>query len=136
MGLNTSHGCWDGAYSAFMRWRQEIAKHVGIPLMFMEGFYSERNISNLPEYMRIGLPLRWDLFGDDAIFKLLYHSDCEGEIESKDCAPIADRLEEILKSVPEELDLHGHVGNFHEKTRTFITGLRRAAEAGQNVEFH
>lgn len=39
MGLDTSHNCWHGAYSAFMRWRQEIAKAAGIPLMLMEGFY-------------------------------------------------------------------------------------------------
>lgn len=39
MGIDTSHDCWHGAYSAFMRWRQEIARAAGIPLMIMEGFY-------------------------------------------------------------------------------------------------
>lgn len=39
MGLDTSHDCWHGAYSAFNRWREGIAKAAGIPLPLMEGFY-------------------------------------------------------------------------------------------------
>jgi hypothetical protein len=39
MGLDTTHGCWNGAYSAFMRWRQEIARVAGIPLMLMDSFW-------------------------------------------------------------------------------------------------
>ncbi len=40
MGLDTSHDCWHGAYSAFMRFRTEVAKAAGIPLRLMQGFYS------------------------------------------------------------------------------------------------
>jgi hypothetical protein len=41
MGLDTTHNCWHGAYSAFMRWRQEIAKAAGLPpLDLMEGFFT------------------------------------------------------------------------------------------------
>lgn len=39
MGLDTTHGCWHGAYSAFMRWREKLAEVAGIPLWLMEGFY-------------------------------------------------------------------------------------------------
>src|SRR6185369_4265466 len=39
MGLDTTHDCGHGAYSAFMRWRQQLARIVGVPLMLMEGFY-------------------------------------------------------------------------------------------------
>lgn len=40
MGLDTSHNCWHGAYSAFDRWRKEIAKAAGLPsLELMEGFW-------------------------------------------------------------------------------------------------
>jgi len=38
MGLDTSHGCWHGAYSAFHRWRAGVAKAAGLPpLCIMEG---------------------------------------------------------------------------------------------------
>lgn len=40
MGLDTSHDCWHGAYSAFHRWRQKLAEVAGLPpLDLMEGFW-------------------------------------------------------------------------------------------------
>lgn len=41
MGLDVSHGCFSGAYSAFNRYREELARIVGIPLPLMEGFYED-----------------------------------------------------------------------------------------------
>lgn len=40
MGLDVSHGCWHGSYSAFNRWRHGIARAAGIPLDLMEGYWS------------------------------------------------------------------------------------------------
>jgi hypothetical protein len=31
MGLDTTHDCWHGAYSAFMRWRRKLAEVAGYP---------------------------------------------------------------------------------------------------------
>jgi hypothetical protein len=40
MGLDVSHECWTGAYSAFHIWRCKIAELKGLPpLELMEGFY-------------------------------------------------------------------------------------------------
>ena len=39
MGLDVSHGCFSGPYGQFMRWRTWLAKHIGIPLGLMDGFY-------------------------------------------------------------------------------------------------
>lgn len=39
MGLDVSHGCWEGPYSAFMRFREALAKEADIPLGLMEGYY-------------------------------------------------------------------------------------------------
>lgn len=39
MGLDVSHDCWRGAYSAFSRWRAKLAELAGIPLELMEGYY-------------------------------------------------------------------------------------------------
>lgn len=46
MGLDTSHDCWHGAYSAFMRWRRAVAKAAGIPLDLMENFWSLDDYKN------------------------------------------------------------------------------------------
>lgn len=40
MGLDTSHNCWHGAYSAFHRWRCKLAEVACLPpLELMEGFW-------------------------------------------------------------------------------------------------
>ena len=40
MGLHTTHGCWRGAYSAFMRWRMKLAEVAGFPpLLMMDGYF-------------------------------------------------------------------------------------------------
>ena len=72
MGLDTTHDCWHGAYSAFMRWRQEIARIAGLPpLDLMEGFYEEEyrdpiyfarkglNDEKAFEDIRKSLPIKW-----------------------------------------------------------------------------
>lgn len=120
MGLDTSHDAWHGAYSAFHRWRNEIAKAADIPpLDSMEGF---------------GGAVRWDQLKPDPLHVLLHHSDCDGEIAPEDCAKIADRLEELLPKLPD--GDHPHIGNWRDKTQRFIDGCRAAAAANEPLDFH
>ncbi len=121
MGLDTTHGCWHGAYSAFGRWRTKVAEVAGFPpLDSMEGF---------------GGVTAWEPFQADPLTTLLSHSDCDGTIPSADCGPLADRLAEVLPKMPEG-DGGGHIRDWRAKTQSFIDGLRRAAAAGEDVEFH
>ena len=148
MGLDTSHRCWHGAYSAFMRWREKLAELTGYPpLILMEGFYTKDNWNDVVKILRdkghdwvagllaAGLPISWGLFNPDPLIILLRHSDCDGLIESKDCDPIADRLEELMPLLP-KCEGVGHIGNWRDKTQAFIDGLREAARLGENVDFH
>lgn len=160
MGLDTSHGCWHGAYSAFMRWRQKIAEVAGLPpLDMMEGFWDP----NLPDHgecltYKVAADslerhgdkmsaeslrrimkrpaIRWDALKPSPLHILLNHSDCDGIIEAKDCGPIADALEALLPKLEEAGNGGGHVGGYAEKTRIFIDGLRLAASRGEDVDFH
>lgn len=138
MGLDTSHGCWHGAYSAFMRWRTEIARVAGMPpLELMEGFYQplqSRSGEYLSNIDRL-LPIRWNALKPSALHKLLFHSDCDGQILWEDCGSIADELEKLLPKFPPS-DGGGHIGNWRDKTQTFIDGLRLAASKQENVDFH
>lgn len=54
MGLDTTHNAWHGAYSAFMRWRTEIARVAGYPpLSLMEGFFERGSVYDpLREYAK------------------------------------------------------------------------------------
>ena len=164
MGLDVSHGCWSGSYSAFMRWRVKLAELIGIPLMYMEGFWDGGDCFHgklLAESMewakpRDGgpgcgslygpmlhrfcegvlkfLPLKWEAFKPDPLHVLLNHSDCDGEIATEHCGPIADRLAELLPKLP-DVDDGGHIGNWRDATQQFIGGLRLAAKRGQKVTF-
>lgn len=151
MGLDTSHGCWHGAYSAFMTWRRELAKAAGLPpLDLMEGFYVPlgakgglptlyygfRNEGdNYLEDLDSRLPISWNCLKPNPLHILLNHSDCDGELSWEDCSAIAASLEELLPKLPKG-DCPGHIGNWKDKTKTFIDGLRDAYSKQENVNFH
>lgn len=119
MGLDTSHGCWNGSYGNFSWWRTAIAKCAGIELKQMVGFGGKKS---------------WDDYEGDVIVELLNHSDCDSGIPAAVCSPLADRLEELLPKVKETEDDDSEY--LVEKTVTFIRGLRLAASMNENVEFH
>ncbi len=150
MGLDTTHDCWHGPYSRFHRWRQELAKVAGVPLPLMEGFYAKPPTeavewlaprtggpacrSHLGPWLHgwvqdveEALPIEWGSLRPDILHVLLSHSDCDGEIASADCGPLADRLETLKPEMDHD---------WAESTQRFIDGLRDAAAAGENVVFH
>lgn len=138
MGLDTSHNAWHGAYSAFNTWRTEVARTAGLPpLMLMEGFYDEDNDFALLDHhfpkgdelsmshlrrLRKQFPIKWSALKPSPLHILLSHSDCDGYINWADCKKIADKLAELIPLLPNE-DVGGHIGNFRDKTQTFINGL-------------
>lgn len=153
MGLDTTHDCWHGPYSAFMRWREAIAEAAGLPpLMLMEGFFERdehgdpfrdlaRQWPNTAETYYRCLPIRWDALKPSPLHGLLSHSDCGGMIPAADCGPLADALEELLPRMDADREMRDP--NVHRAiydglvpaTRRFIIGLRLAASCGENVEF-
>jgi len=145
MGLDTTHDAWHGAYSAFSRWRDALARAAGYELVkiadnpgypaYMEfaladwGHVEQKNYEGDWDYVPCGLR------GSDPLLFLIFHSDCDGYIEPDHCALIADRLAELLPALADLPDGGGHLGNVHAKTEQFIKGCRAAAEAGERVEF-
>jgi hypothetical protein len=151
MGLDISHNTWYGSYSAFHRWRQKIAEVAGYPpLELMEGFYSQNDsplillnykfpLGDELEMSRLRrifkqMPIKWDNFKPNPLMELLYHSDCDGHITYGKCGKIANELEKLLPLLPDE-DGGGHIGNYREKTKTFITGLREAYKNKEKLIF-
>lgn len=154
MGLDTSHGAWHGAYSAFMRWREKIMEVAGLPpLELMEGFYykgshgdpfsllnykypkgDELDMSALRR-IEVKLPIKWKCLKPNPLHELLSHSDCDGYINWSSCKKIADELSKLIDKLPDE-DNGGHIGNWREKTQTFIDGLNKAYVAKEKLDFH
>lgn len=130
MGLNCTHGCWDGSYSSFMKFRIELASFIGIPLLLMEGFYSPEEHPELNEDVKSNLPLEWGSFKPDVLHVLLHHSDCDGEIPWYVCQMLADRMKEI------KIASRWGDGVFISRLDAFITGLELAAKEKEDVGFH
>ena len=115
MGLDTTHGCFHGPYSAFSDWRGNVCAVAGY--------------GPLDEYVGFGGSMEWPDPKEDPLILLLRHSDCDGEISAKDCGPIAARLMSILPSMK-------ICGNWYlYTTQQWIDGLNTASKAGECVEF-
>lgn len=149
MGLDTTHDCWHGSYGTFGLWRTRLAEVAGLPpLELMEGFYDPDSGIGLAVHLLCGkgaddppgartltrLPIKWACLKPDPLYILLDHSDCDGSIQASDCEAIAARLEELAPLM--DKDDKVNVFSMQEKTRQFAAGLRAAAAANENVEFH
>lgn len=121
MGLDTSHDCWHGPYSQFMRWRQWLhlyitGDHKGATQEALEAAWENGT------YADQSVPIN----------VLMAHSDCDGEIPAAVCGPLADALEALLPKMPES----GIYDHMRPATVRFIAGLRKASAAGEAVDFH
>lgn len=138
MGLDTSHDCWHGAYSAFSRWRDELARVAGYEFAEYDTDLGKRAFVALDweAYGAMDGPLmgHWDETPEDPLLILIVHSDCDGMIYHPQLKPLADRLTELLPLLP-ETDDWGHIGPWRVKTQKFIDGLLDAHEVGEDVEF-
>lgn len=152
MGLDTTHNAWHGSYSSFNSFRERIAKHLGIPLLFMEGFYEEGSIIGDPLSMikiacqnnqfgaagqlnkiRQVLPIKWESLKPMAIHSLLHHSDCDGSLSPEECLGIAEDIKTIISEV-ENNNLDDSY--FINKLQKFESGCRLAHSMGESIEFH
>jgi hypothetical protein len=138
MGLDTSHGCWTGAYSAFSRWRDQLCVAAGWHMeTHKDGWFTyqsprEVDWSAITEANLLG---DWEKAPGDPLTILIAHSDCGGYIRHQHTGPLADRLTELLPKMLEAGDGGGHIGQYAEKTAAFIEGLREAERNGEDVEF-
>lgn len=150
MGLDTTHDAFHGAYSAFNRFRQEVARAIGgsFPPHWKYGDDGEllRDSDGMAVYdkEKNGDFFYWgDGYGAEThpgLFEFFKHSDCDGEISPEMCTKIADDLEGVLPKV-ETLGSKsgGHIaasGGYVEVMRKFIAGCRAAADEGVPLEFH
>jgi hypothetical protein len=138
MGLGTSYDCWSGAYSAFNRWRDGLAKAAGYAIQDVkwdDGMTVSTVLIDWGHITSENLMGEWKMPPGDALIILIAHSDCEGVIKHEHCAILADRLEELLSLLPAGGG-GGHIRDWRETTQTFIKGLRQAHLANGDVEFY
>jgi len=140
MGLDTSHDCWHGPYSQFMRWRERL--HVIImrdrrdgmgPVAFDAQPWSCAQCHTYEECARSNDDKLWPYVSEtDPLDVLMSHSDCDGEISASLCGPMADALQDLVNR---KMPARGVYDDIRPATERFIAGLRRAAAANEPVVF-
>lgn len=134
MGLDTTHDCWHGPYSMFMRWRQWL--NLFVMMDREDSDPAAREIRNMGATHE-AIERAWDegQYADQSvpINVLMNHSDCDGEIPAEVCGPLADALESLMERRMPERAIYDEM---RPATQRFIAGLRRAASAGEPVVFH
>lgn len=132
MGLDTSHNCWHGPYSAFTRWRTAVARAAGYDVVqkVEQGFPFDEVQIDWTAITEAHLQGAWMMTPADPLVVLIAHSDCDGYIHPAQAAPLADRLEALLPQLSDG-------GPLSEQflTRRFIQGLRLAVARNELVEF-
>ena len=144
MGLNCSHGAFDGSYGYFGKWRQYLAQIADLPpLNLMEGYYlSLNNPDSFPlptlyhtdtdnlwrlESINKSLPIQWDSLRYTPLFILLKHSDCDGEIRGRNCLRLKIALENLLPHMDDK--------EWISVTKKFIHGLLNAYKSNEPLRF-
>lgn len=136
MGLDVSHDCFRGAYSAFMNFRCSLAgialgREVNHKNLYGDMFGSEEPDNSIWEEMSV----RWPFVTEH----LLNHSDCDGDIPVSAQIGLAEELEKLAEMIPQT-----HMGSPHIEraggTRAvalqFAAGLREANSNNEPVVFH
>lgn len=139
MGLDTSHECWHGAYSAFSRWRNQLCLAAGWHLEEQDDdggmTYSVPREIDWAAITEVNLAGEWAQEPEDPLVILIAHYDCDGHICWQHTEPLATRLEGLLPQMEAAGDGGGHLGLYATATRQFIDGLRLAHARGEDVMF-
>lgn len=124
MGLNfmvgdeMSDAQW--SYGGFMRFREKVAKEIGINLLEMDGFKHE----GWPRQRMKGI--LWKM--EDPIELLLNHSDCDGRLSAKQCAKVWPRLAELIKGWPDS--------DYDKKSgMALVESMRGCVEKNKSLRF-
>ncbi len=118
MGLDTSHNCFNGAYSSFKRFRHSLAKQIGIELTDYIG-YGDKGYKELTSI-------------EHDIQPLLNHSDCDGYLTVKEARQIAKGLNNILENFDDKIEAYY---DFKNNIIQFRDGCLDAVSKKQKIIF-
>lgn len=143
MGLDTTHGAFHGAYSAFNRFRQAVAKAAGCSypphdkIVYL-GFGEEQEVMENPDNGFWHAPTGWNE-KNPGLTVFFTSNDCEGEFSPEVCKQMADELEVLLPEIAKQGSGGGHIerdGGYVEVTKRYIAGCQLAYENNETMEYH
>jgi hypothetical protein len=121
MGLDTTHNAWHGPYSSFNRFRNQLAKRIGIDLNDYVG-YGPNGTKDLESI-------------DHPLMDLFNHSDCDGELTPDQCAKIIEGLDMVIKDCPVPMNAWSEDYLFLSQAIRFRDGCKEAYEKQEVLEF-
>jgi len=116
MGLGFANADAHWSYGGFNLFRTALAAREGIELDRMHGFTRDDDA------------ISWDTV-HTALKPFLNHSDCDGEMTPEECAQVAPRLRDLVRSIwrPGDYD--------YEHGMCLVEGMERAAANGEPLIF-
>jgi hypothetical protein len=140
VGLDTTHDCWHGPYSAFTRWRQALAQAAGYAVWKVELGHGPPTPTVMLDWGHLGtephLLGEWAETPSDPLLVLIVHHDDQGEIRPAQASALADRIEALTPLLPPEEHGSWQPEWMRSRSAQFVAGLRKAAAAGESVRFH
>lgn len=143
MGLDTSHGAYNGSYSGFSHFRDAIC-------FALDGSYP--TASRIIDGKQTFVCLRPNPEGDKpgywywgkgrnrrtnpGLWQLMNHSDCDGYLSPSTCRKIAAELPPLYAKIEEYQDKAAPDGWYLAKAKKFTQGCMEAAEKNQRLRFH
>lgn len=119
MGLDTTHGCFNGPYSTFNRFRYSLAAQIGIDLDDYDG-YGGNGAKDLASIEHDLMPL-------------FNHSDCDGELSVDESKRLISGFNQVLESFNPDLK---HDSSFIDRIKWFRDGCILAVQNNEVIEFH
>jgi hypothetical protein len=126
MGVDFSPGGARWAYSGFRRFRLRIARQLEVDL---ERLWHERPMIEVE-------PGEWrDPWreGDEPLYLLLNHSDCDGTLSAFECAVVAPRLLEVIRHWSRDDEAEDYD---HEQALRLVEGMIECIRTGDPLVFH
>lgn len=121
MGLDCSHGAFNGPYSRFNRFRQAVGAACNVQFPPHQDKSLDPACFYLPDGFRESNPGLTEFFS---------HEDCDGDISPENCQLIANEMDSLYSKIACVA-----LGDYSAMTRQFIEGCRRAAKAGEPLLF-
>lgn len=138
MGLDTSHDCFHGSYSAFNRLRKAVARACGGSFPPHMSDYDAAFLASAKDVND-----RWWYYDDDTVpinlhvgaRLFLSHSDCDGTLTPDESREVAAFLRWVAPRV--EIEGEGHLSSLGTRgaVERFAAGCEAASEAGETVKF-
>lgn len=131
MGLDTTHGAFNGGYMRFNLFRSAVAKAAGVsypphanPLVCSDG-----DVIVDPDNGLIYVPGTEETFRENnpGLSAFLFSNDCEGEFPPELCKQMADEIQPLISKIADE-----HI----ETTKQYVAGCLSAYNSNETMVYH